>query len=69
MADLLLIGIFCDYIPVMPLIFFHFRNFKEDKQRAEKDAEDVEKWQSQSKVSTAQSFALSRQNNSSSVKR
>ena len=64
MADLLLIGIFCDYIPIMPLIFFHFRNFKEDKQKAKKDAEDVDKWHSQSKASTAQSFALSGHNNS-----
>ena len=31
MADLLLIGVFCDFVPIMPLLYFHYRNFKGKK--------------------------------------
>ena len=26
--DMLLIGVFCDFVPIMPLLIFHYRNFK-----------------------------------------
>ena len=27
-TDMLLIGLFCDFVPIMPLLIFHYRNFK-----------------------------------------
>ena len=32
LADLLLIGIVCDFVPIMPLMVFHYRNFQVKKQ-------------------------------------
>ena len=32
MADLLLIGLFCDFVPIISLVFFHYRNFRVNDQ-------------------------------------
>ena len=28
LKDMLVIGVFCDFVPIMPLLIFHYRNFK-----------------------------------------
>ena len=35
MADLLLIGLFCDFVPIISLVFFHYRNFRIKKDKSQ----------------------------------